>query len=89
MDAGEAEAIALAEELDADVLLVDEIEARQLALTRGLSVAGTIGILELAAEQSLLDLRQAFERLTKTNMHVHPDLMKQALARDLKKRQGS
>jgi len=42
---GESEAIALAVELSADKILLDEKEARQIARTLGLSITGTLGIL--------------------------------------------
>src|ERR1051325_250697 len=51
LGSGEAEAIALAEELQAHSLLLDEAEARQIAMGRGLRVSGTIGVLEKAAER--------------------------------------
>jgi len=48
---GEAEAIALATDLKADVLLMDEQEGRQLAATAGLAVTGVLGVL-LRAKRS-------------------------------------
>jgi uncharacterized protein len=42
---GEAEAIALASELNADIALMDEQEGRQLASRTGLAVTGVLGIL--------------------------------------------
>ena len=45
IDQGEAEAIALATEIAADVLLIDEKEGRASARQAGLSVRGVLGIL--------------------------------------------
>jgi uncharacterized protein len=42
---GEAEAIALATELNADIVIIDEQEARQLATRAGLCVTGILGVL--------------------------------------------
>lgn len=42
---GEAEAIALAIDLHADIILIDELEGRALAGQAGLSVSGTLGVL--------------------------------------------
>jgi len=42
---GEAEAIALAADIQADVVLMDEQEGRQFAVHAGLSVTGVLGIL--------------------------------------------
>ena len=42
---GEAQAIALAADLKADVVLIDEHEGRELASEAGLSVRGILGVL--------------------------------------------
>jgi uncharacterized protein len=54
LDQGECAAIALAEELKADRLLIDERAGRKLAQTLGLPIIGTMGILLLAKEAGLL-----------------------------------
>ena len=87
LDPGEAEAIILAEQLKADSLLLDETEARREALRRGLRVAGTIGVLEKAAERNLIDLREAFSRLARTNFRMTPELLREALQRAAANRQ--
>lgn len=64
---GEREAIALVEELAADVLLVDDEAARLEAQRRNISVQGTLVILDLAAEHGFLaDLPGALEKLRNT-----------------------
>lgn len=45
LDAGEAEAICLAQELKADLLVMDETAGRATARNLGLRVAGTLGLL--------------------------------------------
>ena len=45
LDAGEAEALALAEEIRADAVLIDETIGRNVATRMGLPVLGTLGIL--------------------------------------------
>ena len=45
LDAGEAEAIALAEEIGADVVVIDEQAGRDVARRVGFTVVGTLGIL--------------------------------------------
>lgn len=52
---GESEAIALAEEIGASQLLIDEKAARKVALARKLPIIGTMGILLLAKRRGLLD----------------------------------
>ena len=59
LDAGELEAIALAEELSADQRIIDELLGRREAERRSLPVIGTVGVLREAAEMGLLDLRRA------------------------------
>src|SRR5712691_7936225 len=54
--AEEREALALAEELHADLVLIDEDKGRQIARSLGLRVTGTLGVLDIAAEWRLIDL---------------------------------
>jgi predicted nucleic acid-binding protein len=48
LDLGEAEAIVLAQELGADLLLMDELDGRQAAAARGLHLIGVLGLLSRA-----------------------------------------
>ena len=79
---GEREAIALARELKAVELLVDDRLARKVALQRGLLITGTVGILEKAAELGLLNLSDALQRLLRTNFRVDAQVIREALERD-------
>lgn len=54
LNEGEAEAIALAVELNADQLLVDERLGRREATNLGLSITGVLGILLVAKRRGLL-----------------------------------
>jgi predicted nucleic acid-binding protein len=54
LGAGEAEAIVLAQELPADLLIVDEREAREKARRLGIRVTGALGVLVEAKAQGLL-----------------------------------
>jgi len=54
VDRGEAEAIALFEELKADLLLLDDKEGRQLAERLGVKLVGLLGVLVEAHHAGLL-----------------------------------
>jgi uncharacterized protein len=54
LDNGEREAIALALEMQTQQILLDEQEARQVALKLGLRVMGTLGILLLAKRKQII-----------------------------------
>jgi|ERR1700690_955871 len=63
LDLGEREAIQLAEEQHADLLLIDEQKGRQRARLRGLKTTGTLGVLLSAGELRLIDPEMAYRRL--------------------------
>jgi predicted nucleic acid-binding protein len=75
----ELAALSLALETKADLVLIDEMLGRRIATERHLRVAGTVGVLERAAEENLLDLRAAFERLKTTDFWVSPALLEARL----------
>ena len=55
LDAGESESIVLAEELNADFLLVDERKATKIANDRGLTTIGILGVILLAKQQNHIE----------------------------------
>jgi len=59
LDDGEAEAITLAVEVGADILLMDERRGRQLAKSHGLRPLGTVGVLLRARRVGLIGSLQA------------------------------
>lgn len=83
---GEREAIALAEELAADLLLADDGAARLEAGRRNIPVQGTLGILDLAAEHDLVDFEIAVEKLMGTNFRASSKLIQFFLDRDIRRK---
>jgi predicted nucleic acid-binding protein len=82
---GEQAAIVLASALQADLLLMDDRKGVIAARGKGLRVTGTLGILELAAQDGLTDFAQAVQRLQQTNFRS-PEILLDAL---LKKHGGN
>lgn len=75
LDLGEREAIQLAEQRHADLLLIDERKGRLEAQRRGLLTTGTLGVLVAAGELGLIDPEEAYERLTSlTTFRSSPQL---------------
>jgi predicted nucleic acid-binding protein len=85
---GEREAIALAEKVRADRLILDDQAARRVATRRKLTVIGTLGVLVEAAERGLVDLSDAIARLEQTTFYVSPEVLEPLLQRYRKKPQG-
>ncbi|MBV8729886.1 MAG: DUF3368 domain-containing protein, partial [Acidobacteriia bacterium] len=72
---GQRRAIALAEELKADRLLLDDTEARKEAARRKLLSIGTLGILREAAARNLVSLPSALARIQQTTFYADPALI--------------
>jgi hypothetical protein len=81
VDRGEAEAIALAEELHADHLLMDERKGRRLAQQRGLPVVGLLGIILMAKHAGFIpSARNLLNRLDQeAGVYLTDDLKDLAL----------
>jgi predicted nucleic acid-binding protein len=79
LDRGESAAILLAQELHADLILIDERPASSLARLRGLETIGTLGVLQEAARRGWIDLRKAVADLRGTNFRISPPLIRALL----------
>jgi len=89
LDRGERAAIQLAEHMKADRLIIDDMDGRQAAESRNISVIGTLGILAEAARRDLLDLSQTLTALQATNFHVAPSLIRRLLEHEEERRRRS
>ena len=81
-DLGESEAISLALEIHASLLIVDDLQARRLATSLGLSIIGTTGLLLAAKQKGLIaEIRGPLDALITLGFRLHPDLYRNALLR--------
>ncbi len=81
LDHGEAEAIILAKELQADALLIDEKKGRHLAEQEGIRCLGLVGALLLAKKEKIIpSLKELLDDLEqRANFYLHPELKEQFL----------
>lgn len=63
------------------ILLMDEINGRDMARSLKVPVIGTVGILLLGAELGLVDFPSAFAKLQKTNIFLSPKIIQDAWTR--------
>ena len=82
LDPGEAEAIVLAIERRASLLLMDEKRGRQTATAAGLTVIGLLGVVTKAKRSGLIDLgKPVLDELIRTaRFWIGPDLYAAVLA---------
>ncbi len=78
---GERDAIALAIELRAELLVVDDHKARKAAERHGVPIVGTLGVLEAAADARLVDLDASIARLLQTDFAVSRALIQSIRSR--------
>jgi predicted nucleic acid-binding protein len=84
LDPGERAAIALAETVHADLLLIDEAARRAEAKRRQLRVTGTLDVLRTGAEHSLVKVPDLLERLKATSFYLDDTLLNAVFGRWLK-----
>ena len=76
LDAGERDAIMLAQTLKADLLLMDDLSGRQEAVRRNLTIAGTLTVLYLAAGRGLVeDFPATLKQLLQTGFRASPEII--------------
>ena len=79
---GESETMALALEIGADQVLLDDRAARQLAFSLGLPVAGIVALLVRARQEDLIEtLKPRLDALLLHNFRLSPRLIGEALKR--------
>jgi predicted nucleic acid-binding protein len=81
LDPGERQAIQLAKDEKADLLLMDEREGVSVARRLGLIVTGTLGVLLQGASRGLVDLDEALRNLQATAFRCTPTLIEEVRRR--------
>lgn len=81
LDPGEAEAIALALEIKADYLIIDELKGRHKAESFGLRIVGLLGVLILAKQAGHVTKLDPLLRALreKAGFRIHPTLYARVL----------
>jgi predicted nucleic acid-binding protein len=78
LGAGETAAIALAVRSRADLVILDDLQARFVAQAQGLALTGTLGVLIAAARAGYLaDLKGSFRQLQEAGFRIPAVLMKE------------
>ncbi len=82
LHAGETEALHLAQITETEFVLMDDLDGRKAARLLNLTVVGTVGLLERAAEMELLEFPAAIAKLRQTNFFISPQILAMALERN-------
>lgn len=81
LDRGERAAICLAVQEEARLLVIDERAGRAIANDLGLEITGTLGVLDVAATEGLVDVAEVIDRLRATLFRASPVLYRWLLSR--------
>ena len=80
LDRGEAEVLALAQEMNADLVIIDERLARRHAKRLGLALTGVLGVLLKAKERGFIPaIGPWVDRLRKGGIHLGDEIVAEAL----------
>jgi predicted nucleic acid-binding protein len=85
LDLGERAALALATVCQPSVILIDERAGSAIARSLGLSVTGTLGVLDEAARRKLIALPDAMERLMRTSFRYPKAIVARLLEEDARR----
>ena len=82
------EAITLARELNATVLLMDDQQGRGCATRLGVATIGTLGLLEAGAARDLVSLPDAVEKLRQTSCYLSDEVVERVIHRNAQRRRA-
>ncbi len=66
-------------QLHADLLVTDDLDARRAAAANGISVTGTLGVVMIASQRGLIDLVDTVRRLQTTTLRLPKELLDELL----------
>lgn len=76
IDIGEASAIALANEIQADLIILDDAAARKFAEKLHLDITGSMGVLLNAKKHNIISkIRPYLDKIQQTNFRISPSLV--------------
>ncbi|MCJ7615824.1 MAG: DUF3368 domain-containing protein [Desulfobacterales bacterium] len=80
LDAGEAQAIALAIKQNADLILLDDLAGRRAATAYGIEVIGTLGLVKVLYQKGRIEnLKNVLDELQKQGVWMSTDLYNKML----------
>lgn len=80
LDEGESEVIILAEEVKADLVIIDELLARELASLRGLKITGTLGLLIESKKMDFIhSVKHYLDKLIENKIWISEDIYRKTL----------
>ncbi len=80
LHAGEVEVMILAQEQAADMVIIDDNEAKKTAKYLGLNVTGTLGVLMTARKKDMISsLEEVLEKLENVGFYIGDDLKENIL----------
>jgi len=80
IDIGEASAIALAQETENPLLLLDDLKARKLAKKLNLKFTGTLGVIHKAKQMGVIkEVKPMIDKLLETNFRISKDVVSELL----------
>src|SRR5690554_4262969 len=77
---GEIEVMILAKEIDADLIIIDDYQARKHAKYLGLKITGTLGVLLKAKKNNyIISIKTLMDKLIKNDIYIGDNLYKKVL----------